>query len=45
MTSGDLAIDLNEKKITEVTSTGIVAGYRMPFTASIVVGFRDRGGG
>ena len=31
MTSGGLAIDLSGK-LNEVTSTGIVAGYRMPFT-------------
>ena len=32
MTSGDLTIDLGEN-MTKVTSTGIVADYRMQFTA------------
>ena len=44
MTTSDHHIDLSEK-MAEVAYNGILTRYRMPLTASISLGFRDRRGG
>ena len=43
LTYRDLDIDLSEK-VTQVTLIGIITRSRMPFIASLYLGFRDRRG-